>query len=75
MGAKHHGMLSMGGSSPMAPMLPMPTKLDLGCTIPQITVDYESIPMWWQHVGILLSKTPTVCWMWSGGALIQVSAL
>ena len=48
---------------------------DLGCTTPQITVDYESVPMWWQHVGILLSKTPTLCWMWSGGALIQVSTL
>ena len=39
--------------------------LDLGCTTPQITVDYESIPMWW----------PTLCSMWLGGALIQVSAL
>ena len=48
---------------------------DLGCTTPQITVDYESLPMWWRHVSILLSKTPTLCWMWSGGALIQVSAL
>ena len=32
--------------------------LDLGCTTPQITVDYEGIPMWWRHVGILLSKMP-----------------
>ena len=48
---------------------------DLGCTTPQITVDYDSIPMWWRHVGILLSKTPTLYWMWSSGALIQVSAL
>ena len=31
--------------------------------------------MWWRHVSILLSKTPTLCLMWSGGALIQVSAL
>ena len=46
---------------------------DLGCTTPQITVDYESIPMWWWHVSILLSKTPTLCWMWSGRTLIQVS--
>ena len=22
--------------------------------------------MWW-HVGILLSKMPTLCWVWSGG--------
>ena len=41
----------------------------------QITVDYEGIPMWWRHVGILLFKTPTLRWMWSSGALIQVSAL
>ena len=28
-----------------------------------------------QHVSILLSKMPTLCWMWSSGALIQVSTL
>ena len=47
----------------------------LGVTTPRITVDYYGIPMRWRHVGILLFKTPTLCWMWSSGALIEVSDL
>ena len=46
-----------------------------GGITPQGTVDYKGIPMWWRHVSILLFKISTLCWMWSSGALIQVSDL
>ena len=49
--------------------------LDFGCTITQIPVEYDGIPLQEPHVNILLSKMPMHCWIQLAGALSQVSML